>query len=197
MRIHTLAVTLILSALSLPAQTPAKRPMTFADMMQMRRLGSTDVSPDGKWLLYSVTDVDLAKNTKNPKLWIQPVSPESGGGDPKLVEGTQPGDDGARFSHDGKHLLFLSSRSGSQQIYIADFDPATGTTGNVKNPAANVKNPTDNAENSTSNTLEADNALWSPDGQSIVFTAQVYPDCPAIGPANPDAAIGAPADRSS
>ncbi len=38
--------------------------MTFEDMMQMRRLGQTDVSPDGKWLLYSVTGVDLAKNAK-------------------------------------------------------------------------------------------------------------------------------------
>ena len=63
------------------AQTPAKRPMTFADMMKMRRLGDTDVSPDGKWLVYSVTDVDLAQNTRTPKLWIQPISTEKGGGD--------------------------------------------------------------------------------------------------------------------
>ncbi|MDE3162347.1 MAG: S9 family peptidase, partial [Acidobacteriota bacterium] len=27
---------------------------------------------------------------------------------------------------------------------------------------------------------EADNAIWSPDGKSIVFTSAVYPDCPAI-----------------
>jgi hypothetical protein len=72
-------------------RAPSLRPMTFEDMMQMRRLGDTDVSPDGKWLLYSVTDVDLAKNTRTPKLWIQPIS----GGDPKLVEGTQPGDSSA------------------------------------------------------------------------------------------------------
>jgi len=180
MRTHlsSIALTATLCLTSANAQT--KRPMTFNDMMAMRRLGSTDVSPDGKWLLYSVTDVDLAKNTKTPKLWIQPIS----GGEPKIVEGTQPGDDSARFSHDGKHLLFLSSRSGNQQIYTADFDPATGATTNVKNPAINVKNPTANVKNPTANTLEADNALWSPDGQSIVFTAAVYPDCPAITPAD-------------
>jgi dipeptidyl aminopeptidase/acylaminoacyl peptidase len=50
--------------LSQAAQAQTKRPMTFEDMMQMRRLGQTDVSPDGKWLLYSVTGVDLAKNAK-------------------------------------------------------------------------------------------------------------------------------------
>ncbi|WP_263350389.1 S9 family peptidase [Acidicapsa acidisoli] len=175
----------------LPAQAPAKRPMTFADMMQMRRLGDTDVSPDGKWLLYSVTDVDLAQNTRTPKLWIQPVT----GGEPKQVEGTQPADGGARFSHDGKQLLFLSSRSGSQQIWLADFDLATGTTTNirnatknVRNPATNVGSPTSNAENPAINIPEADNALWSPDGKSIVFTASVYPDCRAITPENPDGA---------
>ena len=47
-----------------PLNAQTKRPMTIEDMMQMRRLGDTDVSPDGKWLLYSVTDVDLAKNAK-------------------------------------------------------------------------------------------------------------------------------------
>ena len=172
MRIHPTLIAAALTILLLPAsaQTPSKRPMTFEDMMQMRRLGQTDVSPDGKWLLYSVTDVDLAKNTRTPKLWIQPIA----GGEPKQVEGTQPGDDGARFSHDGKHLLFLSSRSGSQQIYLADFDPATGAGGAPK--AA------------TSLALDEDNPIWSPDGKNIVFTAEVYPDCPPITAENPAAA---------
>ena len=35
------------------AAAPAKRPMTFEDMMKMKRLGETAVSPDGKWLAYS------------------------------------------------------------------------------------------------------------------------------------------------
>ncbi len=109
--------------------------MTLEDMMAMRRLGDTDVSPDGKWLLYSVTDVDLAKNTRTPKLWLQEIS----GGEPKLLEGTQPGDGGARFSHDGKQILFLSSRDGSQQIWLADFNSSNGSTTNVKRATGNVK----------------------------------------------------------
>jgi dipeptidyl aminopeptidase/acylaminoacyl peptidase len=172
-------------ASQLPAQTPAKHPMTFEDMMQMRRLGDTDVSPDGKWLLYSVTDVDLAKNTRTSRLWIQAIS----NGEPRQLEGTGPGDGGARFSHDGKQILFLSSRSGNQQIQIADFDSATGTTINVRNPRTNVKDPRITENNPAiaaahqqvnGSDLEADNAIWAPDGKSIVFTAEVYPDCPAI-----------------
>jgi dipeptidyl aminopeptidase/acylaminoacyl peptidase len=192
MRIPSSLIAITLSALfvciptaPLTAQTPAKRPMTFEDMMRIRRLGDTDVSPDGKWLLYSVTDVDLAKNTRTPKLWIQAIA----GGEPKLVEGTQPGDGGARFSHDGKQLLFLSSREGSQQIWLTDFDSVTGQTANVRsatgsqpNPKTNVRSREGNVGSPNLQLPDADNAIWSPDSQSIVFTADVYPDCPAIVP---------------
>jgi dipeptidyl aminopeptidase/acylaminoacyl peptidase len=164
----TVALATILGTVSLvpaqtPAQTPIKHPMTFEDMMKMRRLGDTDVSPDGKWLIYSVTDVDLAKNTKTATLWLQPIS----GGEPKLVPGTQPGDSNARFSHDGKYLLFESSRSGKQQIYLEAFNPATGEVEPSPRQLTTIA-------------TEADNALWSPDGKSIVFTSAVYPGCPAI-----------------
>ena len=42
--------------------------------MQMKRLGETAVSPDGKWLAYSVTTVDLDQNTKTTELWVQAIA---------------------------------------------------------------------------------------------------------------------------
>jgi len=45
----TLAIFLF-SSFAFAQSTPQKRPMTFEDMMQMKRLGETAVSPDGKWL---------------------------------------------------------------------------------------------------------------------------------------------------
>ena len=149
------------------AQAPAgpvqaKRPMTFEDMMKMKRLGETAVSPDGKWLAYSVTTVDLDKNTKTPELWLQAIS----GGEPLKLAMGQPGDGGPQFAPDGKRMLFASSRGGNQQVWLADFDAATGMTSNAKKL--------------TGIATEADNALWSPDAKSIVFTSAVYPDCPAI-----------------
>jgi dipeptidyl aminopeptidase/acylaminoacyl peptidase len=145
---------------------PPKRPMTFEDMMKMKRLGETAVSPDGKWLAYSVTTVNLDQNTKTAELWLQAIS----GGDPQKLAVAQPGDSGPQFAPDGKRILFESSRNGGQQVWIADFDPATGATSNPKRL--------------TSIFTEADNAIWSPDGHSVVFTSAVYPDCPAISPAD-------------
>jgi dipeptidyl aminopeptidase/acylaminoacyl peptidase len=150
------------------AQTPQpKRPMTFEDLMQMKRLGDTAVSPDGKWLAYSVTTVDLKQNTKTAELWVQAIAPPSDeSSEPMKLAVEQSGDSGVQFSADGKRILFLSSRGGGQQVWLADFDGATGASSNAKKLTAIA--------------TEADNAKWSPDSKSIVFTSAVYPDCPAI-----------------
>jgi len=154
-----------------PATDPSrggesKRPMTFEDLMKMKRLGETAVSPDGKWLAYSVTTVDLEQNTKTAELWIQAIA----GGEPQPLAVAKPGDSGVQFSADGKHILFLSSREGGQQVWLADFDPTTGAASNAKKL--------------TNISTEANNARWSPDGHSVLFTSSVYPDCPAISPAD-------------
>jgi len=158
-----LFLALLAAAQFCPAQSaPAKRPMTFEDMMKMKRLGETAVSPDGKWLAYSVTTVNLDQNTKTAELWLQAIV----GGNPIPLAVSKPGDSGPQFSPDGKRILFLSSREGGQQVWLADFDPATGATSNAKKL--------------TGISTEADNAKWSPDGRSLAFTSAVYPDCPAI-----------------
>ncbi|HEY2470417.1 MAG TPA: S9 family peptidase [Terracidiphilus sp.] len=154
-----------------------KRPMTFEDMMHMKRLGSTAVSADGKWLGYSVTTVDLDKNTKTPELWLQAIA----GGEPIKLAVGQAGDDGLQFAPDGHSVLFLSGREQGQQIWVADFDGSSGATSNAKKL--------------TSLSTGADNAKWAPDSKSIVFTSDVYPDCPAISPADGGASNKCNADR--
>ncbi|HMD77305.1 MAG TPA: S9 family peptidase [Terracidiphilus sp.] len=153
-----------------PQPAQPRRPMTFEDMMKMKRLGETAVSADGKWLAYSVTTVNLEQNTKTAELWVQAIA----GGEPFKLSVAQPGDSGVQFAADGKRILFLSGREGGQQVWLADFDAATGATSNPKKL--------------TTISTEAGDAIWSPDGRSIVFTSAVYPDCPAITTA--DAATG-------
>jgi dipeptidyl aminopeptidase/acylaminoacyl peptidase len=169
---------IVLIAICGYAQGP-KRPMTFEDMVAMKRLGETAVSPDGKWLAYSVTSVDLDKNSKTPELWLQKIE----GGEPMKIAVAQAGDGGTEFSPDNKRILFTSSRDGSQQVWLADFDPTTGATGNAKEL--------------TSIATEAENAKWSPDGKSIVFTSAVYPDCAPITAADATAGNKCNADRDA
>ena len=83
------------------AQT--KRPFTFEDMMQLKRIGEPIVSPDGKWVAFSAVDVDLEKNTKTPHLWIVPIA---GGDSRRLTPADGAGEDRVRFAPDGKRILF-------------------------------------------------------------------------------------------
>jgi dipeptidyl aminopeptidase/acylaminoacyl peptidase len=137
-----------------------KRPFTFEDMMSLRRIGEPVVSPDGKWVAFSAVEVDLTENTRKPRLWVAPIS----GGEPRQLTTGTHGEERPRWSPDGRRLLFISSRDGASQVWLADFDPATVTLGDP------IK--------VTSISTEAGGALWTPDGTSIIFTSQVYPDCP-------------------
>ncbi len=158
--IHRLAAMVLgIAFATIPTLAQSRRPMTFEDLMKMRRLGDIDLSRDGKWVLFSATDVDLEKNTKTSHLWIVPAA----GGKETALTDSLAGESRGRFSPDGKQILFLSPRDGGQQIYLADFDTATGKIGE--------------AHKLTSISTEADGATWSPDGQSILFTSSVYPDC--------------------
>jgi dipeptidyl aminopeptidase/acylaminoacyl peptidase len=133
--------------------------MTFEDMMKMRRLGDIAVSPDGHWVMYSATDVDLGKNTRTSHLWIVPTA----GGESRALTASLAGESRGRFSPDGKRILFESTRDEGQQIWLADFDAAAGTLGEP--------------HKLTSISTEADGAIWSPDSKQILFASAVYPDC--------------------
>ena len=52
---------------------PLKRPMTFDDLMAVKRVGEPVPSPDGKWVVFDAVDVNLDANTKRNHLWIVPA----------------------------------------------------------------------------------------------------------------------------
>src|SRR6202011_5543272 len=72
-----LFLSLLVLAFTVPTVAQAKHPFTFEDMMKLKRVSEPEVSPDGKWVIFSVVDVDLAANTKTPHIWIVPLA---GGG---------------------------------------------------------------------------------------------------------------------
>jgi dipeptidyl aminopeptidase/acylaminoacyl peptidase len=147
------------------AQT--KHPFTFDDMMKLKRVGDPQVSPDGKWVIFSVVDVDLAANSKTPHIWIVPT----GGGEEKELISDQDADR-PRWAPDGKRFAFTSTKDGGSQVWIAEFDPAAG--------AVITKSKL------TSIATEASGELWSPDGKNILFTSDVYPECDGTAQAEND-----------
>jgi dipeptidyl aminopeptidase/acylaminoacyl peptidase len=157
--ILTFIVLTAASFVQLSAQT--KRTFTFEDMMALKRISSPEVSPDGKWVLFSAVDVNLKDNRKTPHLWLVPLA----GGESRQLTSDPAGEDRGRWSPDGKQFIFTSSRDGSSQIWVVNFDSTGGTV-------------TGEPRKITSISTEADGAIWSPDGKNILFTSEVYPDCP-------------------
>src|ERR1700691_6283952 len=121
---------LALIAFTFPAFAQAKHPFTFEDMMKLKRVGEPEVSPDGKWVIFSVVDVDLEANTKTPHIWIVPTA--GGGSNDKERQIIADQDaDRPRCAPDGKRFAFISTKEGGSQVWIADFDGAVGTVTGV------------------------------------------------------------------
>src|ERR1700691_5947785 len=153
---------LALIAFTFPAFAQAKHPFTFEDMMKLKRVGEPEVSPDGKWVLFSVVDVSLEANTKTPHIWIVPTA--GGGSNEKEREIIADRDaDRPRWAPDGKRFAFISTKEQGSQVWTARFDSASGTVTGVYRLTAIA--------------TEAGGELWSPDGKTILFTSDVYPEC--------------------
>ncbi len=135
------------------AQEAGKHAISFDDLIHMHRVGEPRVSPDGKWVAYTVTTPAMDANRGVSSLWMVPTA----GGD--SLQLTQSGHDSSPvWSPDGKTIAFLSSRSGDSQVYLLSMD------GGEAKPLTHLS-------------TGADNVKWSPDGKTIAFTSGVYPDC--------------------
>lgn len=86
-----------------------KRALAIDDFFDLATVRDPRVSPDGKWIAYTVTTTDLEKDKSETRLWMAPAA----GGEalPMTAKGysaTSP-----RWSPDGRYLSFLAKRSES------------------------------------------------------------------------------------
>ena len=133
--------------------------MTFADLMAMKRVSDPQISPSGKWVLFSVNDVSLEKNTKTNHLWAVPL--DGSAKEHQVTSGD--GESNGRFAPDGKTIAL----SMKDQIFEMPWDDAAGTAGSPTQ-VTNVNGG-------------ADGAIWSPDSKRLLFTVSVYPECSDLG----------------
>ena len=125
-----------------------KRPIAIDDIYRMEKVGSPEMSSDGKWIAYTVTSIDKAADRRRTALWM--VNWE-GTEDVRLTFGKQSASS-PKWSPDGKYLSFLSSdgEKGKAQVWLLD------RRGGAPQPLTSVKQ-------------DIEDFNWSPDAKKIVL----------------------------
>lgn len=142
-----LLLFLFIPFLALP-QT--KRAITVDDLWAMKRIGTYDISPDGKALAYTVTTYTFEANKGNTDIYLI----DSDGKNLRALKNSEKNETEPRFSPDGKTIAF--TRGG--QIWQCNLD------GSNEKQVTNIY-------------TEASGFEWSSDGKKILFVSSVYPDC--------------------
>ncbi|NNC72997.1 MAG: S9 family peptidase [Sphingomonadaceae bacterium] len=92
------------------------RPFTPEDLVQLRRLGGSTVSPDGSTLVYSLRETDLENDSAQSDLWrldltMPDAVPE------RLIDTPEYSESAPVISGDGARVFYLSDVSGSSQVW--------------------------------------------------------------------------------
>ena len=145
-----LALTFPASLFPFPALAAQKRAITFDDYIALKAVSDPQLSPDGRWVAYTVTDYSLKDNRGTARVWLAEVAT---GQTRRLTEG--PGSDRQpRWSPDGTTLAFVSTRQNGPQLWVLSI--AGGEARRVTNLADGVSDP-----------------LWLPDGKGLIVTSDI------------------------
>ena len=101
------------------ADAPKKRDINLDDLAKLQRVGGPVVSPDGEWVLYSVSQIDTKEDKSQSHLWMVKWD---GSVHLQLTYGKE-GASSPKFSPDGRYISFMSSRPGpakGDQVWVMD-----------------------------------------------------------------------------
>src|SRR5215468_12122630 len=110
----------LVSAAVLMAQ-PARRPLKLDDVVRLREVRDPQISPDGQWVAYVVSTIDVKEDKADSHVWVVSFDGKS---DRQMSRGPE-GESSPRWSPDGKYLSFTSSRPGASkgnQVWLLDRD---------------------------------------------------------------------------
>src|SRR5438445_4524107 len=123
------------AAIALAAAPLSARPMTATDMHMMHRLGAPELSPDGKWAVFTLSDTDLEKNKRNNRLYLLDLTRP--GAAPQLIAGAEKGHD-AMFGPDGA-VWFLMAVGDQDQLFRMPIGGAPVQVSNFKGDIGGFK----------------------------------------------------------
>lgn len=112
------ALTLPLHSQTVPSTSP--HGMTLDDLFHLQDVGDPEVSPDGKWIAYTVSTIDTTADKRLTDIWM--VSWD-GSQDIRLTYAHEDSFSAPRWSPDGKYISFTSSRAGQakgSQVWVLD-----------------------------------------------------------------------------
>ncbi len=127
-------------------------PFTVHDMLAMDQISDPAVSPDGTMVAFTVKTTDLAANRGRTDIYLASAD----GSNLRRLTTNEAGDSQGRWSPDGGSLYFLSSRSGSQQVWRISISGGE-------------------AEQVTDLPLDVDGLKVSPDGKFLIVSMAVFP----------------------
>ncbi|MDH4259152.1 MAG: S9 family peptidase, partial [Gammaproteobacteria bacterium] len=108
-----------MAILSLPS-FGAARGLTAADLVSFARISEARLSPDGRSVVYTLRETDLADDRGRSDLWLIDAGGQSA---PHRLTSSQENDKAADWAPDGSGIYFLSARSGATQVW---YLPLTG-----------------------------------------------------------------------
>jgi dipeptidyl aminopeptidase/acylaminoacyl peptidase len=151
-----LALLLLVSSASPSvASAAAKQPVTHEALWLMKRVGAPVPSPDGRWVVFSVTEPAYDPKEQTADLWIVPAD---GSARPRKLTFSKNEESYPTWSPDSRRIAF-TRREGEEtaQVYILDV-AGGGEAARVTNLSTGARSP-----------------RFRPDGKAISFASVVYP----------------------
>jgi dipeptidyl aminopeptidase/acylaminoacyl peptidase len=145
-----LAATFTFAAAAM-ADAPARRVLSPDDFYRIQNVGSPEVSPDGKWVAYTVSVNDKEANESRTQIYM--VSWD--GKERFALTNPAKGTNSPKFSPDGKYLSFMATPPGASNAQLMLLDRRGGE------PRALTSTPDDIGE-----------YAWSPDGKKLVLVIE-------------------------